>query len=217
MQIINISQVSIQRMNINQRTTKEWIQAVASHLNLSPSELGKRSGVAPSTITRFLYDDSGTIGISQRTLEQLARFSGVPVHRLPGEEARTNFPAADALPLEESDPLPAQLKMAIDLFLQEHEGIKAWLMKGWALELMGVRPGDILIIDEVRRPKTGDIVFARVMDWSSGTSEAVFRLYQPPYIISYSSRIGPQKPLAVDEDIVSLKGVCVAVLRDTKQ
>jgi len=86
-------------------------------------------------------------------------------------------------------------------------------MKGWALELMGVLPGDILIIDETKQAKVGDIVFAKVLDWGHGTGEAVFRLYQPPYIISYSSRTGPQKPLAVDEDIVSLKGVCTAVLR----
>jgi len=211
-----IHQVNIRSMSNNQRTTKDWIQAVASYMNLSPSELGKRSGVAPSTITRFLYDETGTIGISQRTLEQLARFSGVPVHRLPKEDVRTGLPATDASPLDDSELLPAALKAAINVFLQEHEGSKAWLMKGWPLELMGVLPGDILIIDETKRPKVGDIVFAKVSDWSHGTSEAVFRLYQPPYIISYSSRIGPQKPLAVDEDAVSLKGVCVAVLRATR-
>lgn len=200
-------------MNIDQSVTKHWIKAVAAFMNLSFSELGKRSGVAPSTVTRFLNDDTGTVGISQRTLDQISAFAGIPVHRMPGDDGRVGIPTADAIPLDDSEPVSQSVKAAVDVFLREHHGVKAWRMKGWALDLLGVLPGDILIIDETKRAKAGDIVFALLNDWSAGSTESVFRLYQPPYIVAHSAKMGPQKPLMVDEDNVSLKGICLAVLR----
>lgn len=203
---------SVRCMSNSQRDTKAWIKAVATYMNLSQSELAKRAGLAPSTVTRYINDTTNTLGITQRSLDLIAQFSGIPAHRMPGEQNRSGTLEQDAEPLG-NEFLPEWVTAAVDRLISESSTRTAWRMKGWALEMLGVLPGDILIIDTSLRPKSGDIVVAEVTDWAIGQKETAFRLYQPPFIVTHSSKLGPQKPLTVDEETVQLRGVCIATLR----
>lgn len=200
-------------MDNSQRSTKEWIQAVAASMNLSPSALAKNSGNAASTVTRFLNDTTNTIGISQRTLERIAEYSGVPVHRMPGERGPGGFAEPDVVEFEKSEKASEWMKDAVAAIRAGRNHVFAFEMRSWALDQSGIRPGDVLVFDMQARPRPDDVVCVQVADWSTGEAETVVRIYKPPFVMTHSAKLGLQAPLAVDEDRVSLRGVMLACIR----
>ena len=193
---------------------RDWISAVARHLNLTPSELARRSRLAPSTLTRFLNDASRTATITERSIQAIESYSGVSRHRMPGVALPPGMAEPDAAPLnEDAEPLQAWCKAAIEEARKGRNGIDPWVMRGRALDLEGVLPGDILMVALNRRPAAGDIVCAQVVDYTSGAAETVFRLFQPPYLIAHSAKLGPVRPEQVDEVRVSIRGVVEGLIR----
>ena len=211
-----VPQLNVRRMGTSS-DTKNWLKQVAEHMNMSPSQLALSSGLAASTITRYLNDKSGDLGISDKTLDAVSQFTGVPKLQTPGQRRPGHLPEPDAelwahagrSANDNDDPVAA----TIAAWTESSNSRDAWKMKGWALELAGVMPGDILIVDENRRPRAGDIVCAQVTDWQSGQSDTVMRLYEPPYILTHSARLGASRPEQVDDDRVVIRGVAVSVLR----
>lgn len=202
----------MRRMNL-QRDTKDWVKAVARHLNLSPSQLATSAGVAASTLTRYLNDVSGQIGISQRTLDAVSQYSGVPLHQLPGERS-VGLAEPDTVPYDAANTQAADpVRKSVAAWVEGVNGRNAWLMKGWALDLSGILPGDIIIIDQNQRAKSGDIVCAQLADWQTGRAETVMRLYDAPYIMTHSAKLGAGRPQQVDDDAVAIRGVAVAIIR----
>lgn len=203
-------------MAISQRDTKAWIKAVAAHLNLSLSELALKSGVAASTVTRYINDLTGTIGISQRTLDAIATFSGFRPHQMPGLRRPMGLGEPEAVPYQvaaDNDPYPAWVETAIAAAKAGKNGVEAWVMRTAALDLLGVLAGDILMIDQNRRPRSGDIVCAQLTDLVTGSVETVMRRYDPPYIVTHSAKMGPARPEPVDDERVIVMGVSIGVIR----
>ncbi|MBE0702071.1 MAG: helix-turn-helix domain-containing protein [Afipia sp.] len=203
------AQISV--LGMKQPGTKEWIRAVARHMNLSLSDLALKSGLAASTVTRYVNDASGRIGITKRTLDAISDFTGIPQHVIPGERRLTGFGEPDAIPFDnDNEPQPDWVKQAVARFREESASLVPWIMKGWALDQVGVLPGDILLIDLNLRPKNGDIVCAQITDWATGSAETVFRRFDPPFLTAHSGKLGPQKPELIDDDRVKVRGVMVA-------
>jgi transcriptional regulator with XRE-family HTH domain len=198
------------RAMVQQPSTKEWIRAVARHLNLSLSDLALRSGLAASTVTRYVNDGSGTIGITKRTLDAISSFAGVPQHVLPGERRLPGMAEPEAVPFDQAEtPQPEWVQRAVESFREGSNSVVPWLMKGWALDMAGVLPGDIMLIDLNARPKAGDVVCAQITDWATGAAETIFRRFDPPFIVAHSAKLGPQKPEIVDDDRVAVRGVMI--------
>lgn len=196
-----------------QQDTKAWLRSVAQYLNMSPSQLALSSGVAASTLTRYLNDTSGTVGISQRTLDAVSAFSGIAIYSMPGSRRRGQI-EPDAVPFAiETGPDAQATNIAVKALIGSNNECSAWVMKSWALELSGVLPGDILVIHSTARAGAGDIVCARIRDFQTGGAEHVMRLFEPPYILSHSAKLGPSKPQQVDDDRISIVGVMRSVLR----
>lgn len=205
--------ISFARMALDQRETKEWLKAIARHLNLSPSQLALNSGMAASTITRFINDNSNSVGITQTSLEKVATYSGFRPHQMPGR-ARSGTAEPDTIPLKQDNTeWPKWVIAAVEAAKAGKNGIEAWVMKGAALDGIGVMPGDIAIIDQNARASSGDVVLAQILDLASGSAEMVMRLYQAPFITTHSMRLGPGRPEHVDEDRVSIIGVRVGLIR----
>lgn len=192
---------------------RDWIPAVARHLNMTPSELARRSKLAPSTITRYLNDTSRTATITERSIQMIESYSGVSRHRMPGVALPPGMAEPDAAPLDPGEPIKGWCKAAIDEARKGRNGVDPWVMRGRALDLEGVLPGDILLVDLNRRPAPGDIVCAQVVDYVSGAAETIFRLFQPPYLIAHSAKLGPVRPEQVDEVRVSIRGVVEGLIR----
>lgn len=195
--------------------TKEWLVAVARYMNQSLSELAINSGIAASTLTRFVNDRSNTLTVTERTIERVASYSGVAKTTFPGQRRLPGFGEPEAVPYDprQEEKLPDWVMQAIDAHKRQRNGVEAWVMKGWALDLLGVLPGDILMIDQNKRPKAGSIVCAQITDLASGSTETVMRRYDPPFIVAYSAKLGPSRPEQVDEDRVVIMGVEDGVIR----
>lgn len=200
----------------NPRDRKAWLRAVARHMNLSLSELALKSGLAASTVTRYMNDATGRLSITERSVEAISRFSGVPQHVLPGEKSVPGLGESEAIPYETytlSEPLPDWVRAAVEAARSGRNGVHAWIMKGWALDLLGVLPGDVLMIDQNRRPRSGDVVCVQLTDAATGGVETVFRRYEPPYVVGHSAKMGVLRPELVDDDRVVIMGVETGIIR----
>ncbi|NTF67719.1 LexA family transcriptional regulator [Rhizobium rhizogenes] len=213
MTALALAQFKLARMASDQRETKEWLRAIAGYMNLSPSQLALNSGMAASTLTRYLNDNTNTVGITQGSLEKVAKYSGFRPNQMPGR-LRAGFSEPDAIPFGQDDTTyPAWVKTAVSAAKAGRNGIEAWLMKSAALDAIGVMPGDIILVDQNTRAKTGDVVIAQIIDMITGSAETVMRLYQAPFLLTHSMRMGPQRPEQVDEERVSIAGVSIGTIR----
>lgn len=198
-----------------QHDTKEWIRAVARYMNLSLSDLALNSKLAASTVTRFMNDKTGRLTITDRTLEAISAYSGIPKNVLPGQRRLPGLGESEAVPYDatQDEQLPEWVLAAVNAQRGNRNGVEPWLMKSWALDMLGILPGDVVIIDKNRRPKAGDVVVAQLTDLATGKSEAVMRRFDPPFVMTASAKMGPAKPEQVDDERVVILGVECGVIR----
>jgi transcriptional regulator with XRE-family HTH domain len=190
-----------------------WVKAVATHLGVSLTELARRAKLAPSTLQRPVNDADFPGMMSGRTLAAVAEAAGLAVLEYP---ARLRGVAeADAVPFRYDEAIDTVdgIDRAVRELCRGRAGRDPWQIRSYALELLGILPGDILIVGLNRQPKPRDVVCAQIYDWSGMKSETVFRYYDPPYLLTHSSRIAPEKPVPVDGENVVIKGVVEYVLR----
>lgn len=190
-----------------------WINAVREYLGVSLTELAKRAKIAPSTLQRPVNDPDFPGMISGRSMAAVAQVAGLRPLEYPAR--MRGLAEADASPFryEDLNDTADNLNRAVRELVKGRNGRDAWVMKSYALELAGVMPGDVLIVDMNLTPKPRDIVCAQIYDWSGMKSETVFRLYEAPYLLTHSMRNNTEKPVAVDNSSVIIKGVVDVVLR----
>jgi lambda repressor-like predicted transcriptional regulator len=188
---------------------KVWIRAVAKELGLTVSALARKSGLAPSTLNKPLNDPYFEGELKQKTLEQIAEFSGIAVLQFPGRPK--GFAENEAAPYVPGNSGPGS-GACIEALCTGRNGRQPWVSRAWSLDLEGILPGDVLITDQNRMARPGDIVCAQIYDHGAGRAETAFRKYDPPYLIAHSTR-GTFKPLLVDDDTVRITGVVDGVLR----
>ena len=86
-----------------------------------------------------------------------------------------------------------------------------WTIATRAVELEGILPGDVVLLDLNATPKPGDIVCAQVYDWKRMRAETVIRLFDraPPVDLLIPRSLDPafRSTLVVDGERVILKGV----------
>lgn len=199
-------------MALDQRETKDWIRAVARHLGLSPSQLSLNSGMAASTVTRYLNDNSGVVGISQSSLEKIAHYSGFRPHQMPGQQRTDGID--EVVPFRrDTAAVEEWILQAIERATGGKNGVGAWVVQAATLDGVGVLPGDIILVDHSRRPSVGDVVIVEVKTHPKAEPEKRMRVWQPPFVMAHSVRLGPQRPEQVDEDLVTLAGTRVGLIR----
>lgn len=186
---------------------------MAQHMAMSPSQLALKSGMAASTVTRYLNDDTGNLTVQQSTLEKIAALTGFRPYQFPGR-GRPGMAEPDAVPFDQDQAREVDwVRSAVASLKAGRNGVDAWVMKGAALDGMGVLPGDIVIIDQNMRPKPGDVVIVQLVDYLRGQAETVMRVWQPPFVCTHSLRLGPQRPEQVDEERVQLAGTAIGFIR----
>lgn len=190
-----------------------WINAVREFLGVSLTELARRAKIAPSTLQRPVNDPDYAGMISGRSMAAVAAVAGLRPLEYPAR--MRGLAEADASPFTYDDRNDAadNLNRAVRELVKGRNGRDAWVMKSFALELAGVMPGDVMIVDQNLTPRPRDIVCAQIYDWSGMNSETVFRLYEAPYLLTHSMRGNVEKPVAVDNSSVIIKGVVDTVLR----
>lgn len=185
------------------RRTKRWRTA----------ELARRTGVNPSTFSKFENDPDNKAQLEPATIALIEEASGLrafdhSVHAKPRGLAEAESARYEAEPL-------AVVHGAVKAIKGERNGIDPWVLKSRCLEAAGYLPGDVLLVDLNARPEPGDVVCAQVYD-RNGRAETVFRIFEDPFLVAATLDRTVIKPWLIDNDRVVVRGVVIASVRERR-
>lgn len=181
---------------------RAWIEDLKTRFRMDIPAIARRANVSASTIYRW-FDDEHPFTPSLTSVRKIAQAFGVP---MPGDEdAPRGFAEGEASRLTAAQE-PAELKAG------ENQGV--WLIGSRSLELAGIIPGDMVLVDMGETPRSGDVVCAQVYNLDRGTAETKFRHYEPPFLMTRTmDPAASERPLFVDNERVWVAGVVIRTLR----
>jgi AcrR family transcriptional regulator len=222
---------------------KIWLRRMLDVSAISASELARHAGINPSTLTRFLNSTEVKHTLSAVTLARIepilrklisirgTRHSSdghsageergfVPA---PGTVARVQellphgftahgFSESDSDPYAPKNP-DDRLSGAIRAVIDTRQNVDPWIIRSRALELAGILPGDIALVDLGATPHVGDVVYAQIYDMAQMSAETIVRQYDPPYLLSATLDRRHRRPILLDSGHVAIKGVMIALIR----
>ena len=186
-----------------------YLKKVLAQTGWSQTDLAVRSGLDPSTLSRFMSGGRADHALRDYTMVRIQQATGVTVEGTP--EAAQGFSDREATPLVLSDETPG--RAAIQALIGDQPTVDAWTLTSRALENAGCRPGDTLIVNLSEKPTPGDIVCAQIYDWNAARAETVFRIFQPPALLSATGDPSLLRPYLLDDNSVKIKGVVLNILR----
>jgi transcriptional regulator with XRE-family HTH domain len=194
------------------QTREEQIAFVRRALALtgwSQTVLAKRAGLDPSTLSHFLSSERADHSLRPSTIARIAEVTGLLVEPEPAE-------SLDVF-LEEAVPVTIQPDSVVHDVLnklqEKYQSVDAWTLRTRALELAGYLPGDVLFVSLKETPLAGDVVCGQIYDWTEKRAVTVFRLFHPPFLVASSADPALIKPIALEGDEVSVKGVVIGSYR----
>lgn len=200
---------------------RTYVTQVLQRTGWTQSELASRAGLDPSTLSRFLSANQEGRGLRPRSIEKIAAVSGIAFKpgggapSGPSELPFAGFAESEASPLDMEDQSP--VAQMVGILRRQRHNIDPWTLRSKALEGAGYRPGDVVIVALGETALSGDVVCAQIYDWSTGRAETVFRIFEPPYLVSASPDPQFLRPLVVDDDKVHIKGVVIQTYRSRSQ
>lgn len=189
----------------------EWVEWVRARTGQSLSELADGAGLSSNTLTRLKQRDSALLdALSVRMLTEYTGLPGPDLYKL----GPTAGFAEEATPFHKGDGGrdPFLLKF-LDLALKDRPNAAPWWLNTRAIEAAGYMLGDLVITDKSVQPQAGEAVCAQLYDLRTGSAETIFRIYEPPYLISGSPEPALRKPLLVDNERVIVMGTVTECLR----
>jgi hypothetical protein len=181
-----------------------WVEAILAFKQWNPTRLAREAAFSQSTLAKFLNDPDNEAQLSTNIVEKIAVVGGLrPYETEPVGQLR-GLSDAEAEPFQGYDGQP-EINQLIRALVQGN-ATSPWVLNSRALEAAGYLPGDILVVDQNAEPRDGDVVCAQVYDRSGG-AETVFRIYERPYLVAATLSRSNLKPLIVDDDMVSIRGV----------
>ena len=200
-------------MEPSREEIRRWIRDILEQSQETPTALARKAGIASTTLTRFLNEQDKTV-LSFRTIAKIAHAAGVsPIGLAPAPRQQARGFELEASPHDISDMENPSHLTAIEALIRGRPAATPWVLQSYTLENAGYLQGDILIVDLNAKPKAGDIVCVQAFQWSQGKSETIFRIYEPPYLVSATNDPNFRKPLLVDNDRIIIKGVVTETLR----
>ena len=209
-----LNRISLRGMDPVKKEQIEWVRAVMSYLGVpSANQLAEMAGVNPANIQRPLSPNyKGKFGVA--TIARIAAAANLRPMEFPSRPAGLGEPEAAQFTFDGAqDAIDSNIDRAVRELTRGRNGRDPWIMKSYALEMSGVLPGDILIVDMNLQPKPKDIVCAQIYSRGGREAETVFRVYEPPYLMMNSLRYGIQKPIPVDGEDVVIRGVVDGMFR----
>lgn len=173
------------------------------------------AGLATTTLTRFMNDPAAPM-LGLRSIAKIAHVAGIPaLHVTPAPppaaaSATPGLADAEAAPV---DPSSTGTDRILDALVGGRSAAIPWTLSSHVLENAGYLPGDILIVDLNATPQAGDVVCVQIYAWADRTAQTVFRVYDPPYLLSACRDPALRRPLLVDNNQIIIKGVVTECLR----
>ena len=195
-----------------QERQRAWLKQVIAATALKPTQLARGASVSDTTISRILNNPGYSGTLSEVTIERIKS-----TYKVPGPGEKPDHEGSSLILAEaeriEADTLPAPIAEAVKNLSIGKGIIEIWRLRSASLEGAGYLPGDLVVVDCEVEPRPHDAVCALVTEWARGGAETVWRIFDPPFLIPSAPRGAAAKPLLVDNQRVSIKGVVVASLR----
>lgn len=176
------------------RTARGW----------SMAQLAEKLQTTTSTVNRL---EKGEAGLDVDWLDKLAAVFGVDWYAVAGRSAARHGMTEDAAPF---DPEPGSPLDGLKL----GENRDVWTVKTTALDAIGLKPGDQIIVDisarVVEAAGTGDAVIIQVIDPRDPMkATTLLRQYIEPDMFVTNSKTDNAEPLFRGRHDVRVKGVVV--------
>lgn len=153
---------------------RAWIEGICTQHHVTPTEIARRIGASPSTITRQIKP-----GWTRRPqLDILRRISQAFQQPIPASLVGT---AVAAPGLQEPDVAPINVAARDDGF---DPNISRWQVRTPVLAGLGCMVGDVLEFDARIVPVAGDIVIAQVYKFGQTGADTVMRYVMPPFLVA---------------------------------
>ena len=198
---------TMRAMSAPQLDQRLWLEDLLQRLGITATELARRAGLNPSTLTRFLNEESErnhTLTFRTiRKIEQAVAATGNAPRRI----NVTGFAESDGAEYiaEQADAVAA----AVNAMKAGRNSRVPWAVATADLAGISLAQGDVVVIDMNEEARPGDIVCAQVYDRPAGGARTVFRLYEPPYLITGSTDPGARRPIVVDNVNAVIRGVMI--------
>lgn len=181
------------------------IELTRKRRGLSRQAVADRLGTTGQTIYRL---ERGEQRVTTEWLARLAEALEVDQREL----------LDDAPPPERQPPQTKPAAAAIDLdsvreaVLPGVEMSDTFTMQGDALATIGILEGDHLMVERGAKPAAGDVVLIELFGVAP-TPQKLARVYDPPFLISYSTDPKARKPILIESAQVRILGLVKAVMR----
>lgn len=177
-----------------------WLDWLVERTGKTLSALARDAGVSPNLLTRKKADGGLLSGATIELLTATTELPGPDTYLLPSSGM-----AEDAVPYDSSAPgVDPLIKQMIALALKGRANAAPWHLQTRALEGAGYFPGDVVITDNSVRAYAGDAVVAQ--HYQAGGATTIFRVYEAPYLVSYSGETPRREPMLVDDRTTIVMG-----------
>lgn len=197
---------------------RAFLERVLARTGWTATELARHAKLDHSTLSRFLNGGREGHSLRHSTIRKIELASGlsflgqVVVDPPRGARVGELIAESEATPIAIHDAQDPVLLAAVG----GRNNVDAWLLWSRALENLGYRPGDTLLVELGAVPRQGDIVCAQIFDWQKGSAETVFRSYLPPYLVPQTNDERLQRPMLIDDNHVVVKGVVLFSYRQRR-
>ncbi|MEO1067146.1 MAG: hypothetical protein AAFW47_07195 [Pseudomonadota bacterium] len=194
-----------------------WVQAILEYRGWSQSTLAEKAGFNHTTLSKWKNHQRNDAQLSSDIVHKIWQVGGIPPYNTApsapargfAEEESQHFDHAKA---NENSPILA----AIDAIKAGRNAVDPWVLKSNALETAGYLRGDILMVDLGAHARPGDVVCAQLYE-KTGSTKTIFRIFEPPYLVSSSTDRSLLKPILLDDNSAVVMGVVIASLRGELQ
>lgn len=180
---------------------RDWLRALSRQTGLSLTAIAEGAGIKGTTLTRFVNDDAHPHNLSRTTIRKIEqRFAT----RAPGGDGLTERGAAAFMAREDArETKDSEEKRA------SHEVI---MVTDNALDLRGLRHGDLCDLDRRAEPRPGDLVLIEHRN-SLHRTERIVRIFSPPYLLAHATNAELNRPLLIEPGRISILGVLTRLVR----
>jgi transcriptional regulator with XRE-family HTH domain len=190
---------------------RKLIRSLLVQSGWTQTELAKRAGIDPSTLSRFLSGNQTDQTLRSSTLRRIEAIFGGTLDLVP---LQNPDPELQELNEAEAEPFKGvPLASLLPEFGTGSAKLDPWVLKSRALDQLGYLPGDILFVKLGAPALKGDVVCAQIYDWANRQAQTVFRLFDPPYLLAATQQTALLRPHEVDQENVVIKGVVQHMLR----
>jgi len=197
-----------------------WFKAQQKRAGQTTTDLGAAIGRDRSVVSKIVN------GYQRMTLEQARIFAerlDVPLHEMieaaglgssdTARQIAPGFAESDVMPWDIPE-RPSEPALLIARALGgDRPGIDVWRVKGYAMALGGLLPGDFMLVDThaAERAAPGDVVIAQI--YNRIDTSTVLRRLEPPVLVSASADPSDGRVHVVDGVNVVVRGKVIASWR----